>query len=143
MIPDFNHEGNLPPGIHHVDEQNFFKYFGFNNHRKNLLTGLKKLILNLRGAGCGLIYLDGSFTTTKEIPNDYDACWTIQGVDIHRIDPYLLDFSNKGRLLQKTIYLGDIFPAHIIEQSCGLEFLKFFQIDKYTGKEKGIVAIKL
>lgn len=93
-------------------------------------------------AGCTTIYLDGSFITMKRRPGDFDACWDTSGVDLHLLDPVLLDFSN-ARAAQKSRYGGDFFPAQATELSAGLTFLEFFQIDKDSGDAKGIIAIDL
>ncbi|MYC08219.1 MAG: helix-turn-helix domain-containing protein [Chloroflexi bacterium] len=60
---------------------------------------------NLRDAGCQTAYIDGSFGTDKEHPNDYDACWEEAGVDPYLLDPVLLTF-DLGRATQKAKYLG-------------------------------------
>ena len=79
--------------------------------------------------------------TTKELPNDFDGCWSIEGVDADLLDPVLLDFSN-GRAAQKAKYGGELFPAELIEGGSGKSWLDFFQQDR-TGKPKGIVGIRL
>lgn len=143
LIPDFDEDGNLPVGIHFSTWEEFTKRFGGGSQRQYLLQGLKKVLSNLRIAGCSRIFIDGSFTTKKEWPNDYDACWEVEGVNPNVLDPVLIEFNDLSRSLQKKIYRGDIFPAHQQESSCGKVFLDFFQTDKNTGKIKGIVAINL
>lgn len=143
LIPEFNEDGNLPPGIHFATWDEFTDRFGQGTQRDFLMRGLKKAVSNLRIAGCKRIFIDGSFTTSKSIPNDYDACWEISGVNPTIVDPVLIDFSDPNRLLQKQLYRGDIFPARQIESSCGRVFLEFFQIDKSNGNAKGIIAINL
>jgi hypothetical protein len=96
-----------------------------------------------RRAGCRTAYINGSFVTGKPRPNDYDLCWSIDGVDPERLDPVLLDFSAQGRRAMKTKYLGDLFPAEIPEGASGKAFLDFFQTDRRTGEPKGIVAVDL
>jgi hypothetical protein len=64
------------------------------------------------------------------------------GVDPNRLDPIFLDFSN-ARAAQKRRFMGEFFPAEIPEGASGKTFLQFFQIDKETGKAKGIVALDL
>ncbi len=89
--------------------------------------------------------VDGSFVTAKSIPNDFDGCWSTEGVDfdlLNLIDPILLTFGN-GRAAQKAKYLGELFPADTTEFGTGRTFLEFFQIDKETGDQKGIIAIDL
>ena len=106
------------------------------------MTGLRSALDNLKGAGCRTVYINGSFVTSKGLPNDYDACWEEAGVDPEALDPVLLTF-DPGRATQKAKYLGELFPASIIADTGGLSFLEFFQTDKDTGRTKGIIAIDL
>jgi hypothetical protein len=142
MIFAFEQTGNLPPGIHWASWKEFEKRFGTNSHRKKLLAGLKRAVADLRKAGCREIFVDGSFVTAKEMPGDFDACWSVEGVDPDLLDPVLLDFS-KGRAAQKAKYGGELFPAELIEGASGKPFLDFFQVDKNTGQLKGIVGLRL
>jgi len=75
------------------------------------------------------------------VPNDFDACWDIDGVNPDLLDPIIL--LRNGRVAQKAKYFGELFPAQLPEGMTGLRFLEFFQIDKETGKLKGIIAIDL
>ena len=93
-------------------------------------------------AGCRTAYLNGSFVTSKETPNDYDACWEEAGVDPTVLDPVLLTF-DPGRATQKAKYMGELFPASVVADADGLSFFEFFQSDKDTGNPKGIIAIDL
>ena len=106
------------------------------------MAGLRVALENLRDAGCGTAYIDGSFVTDKEYPNDYDACWEEAGVDPYLLDPVLLTF-DLGRETQKAKYLGELFPATAVADAEGLSFLEFFQTDRDTGEPKGIVTIDL
>lgn len=143
MIPDFDSDGNLPIGIHELTFEEFVKKFGYNPKRAWLIDGLRVLMESLILANCSLIYIDGSFVTSKEIPGDYDLCWSIVGVIEDLIDPVLLDFSPAGRFHMEQKYRGDIFPAELPEGSSGKLFMDFFQTDKNTGESKGIVSIRL
>ena len=143
LIPDFNTNGNLPPGIHFVTFDEFIVRFGYNSQRNYLLSGFRELIKNLKSAGCSRVFVDGSFTTNKELPNDYDMCWDATGVDPYKLESSLLDFSTNGRIVQKGKFFGDIFPAQLTEKSRGIAFINFFQVDKLTGDSKGIIAINL
>lgn len=40
MIPGFDSNGNLPPGVHTATWGQFCGHFGHSEHRKNLLAGL-------------------------------------------------------------------------------------------------------
>lgn len=146
MIPDHDTDtGNLPPGVHEVTWQEMSARFGFTAHRLQLLEGLKQVLLSLQNAGCRRAYVNGSFVTTKEHPNDFDGCWEMDGVDIDRLEsiaPALLDFEERRRA-QKAAFGGEMFPARWGADSSGTAFLDFFQRDKYTGARKGIIAIDL
>lgn len=142
MIPAFNSDGNLPPGVHWTTWQEFANRFGITPYRQRLLKGLESALDSLSKANCQFVYIDGSFVTEKENPNDYDGCWDITGVDPDLLDPILLNFDNE-RAAQKIKYLGELFPAQTLEGITGKTFLSFFQVDKNTGNPKGIVAIDL
>ena len=75
--------------------------FGSTPWRRQLLAGLEVAIESLRRAGCGTVYIDGSFVTSKEVPNDFDACWEDAGVAPELLDPVLLRF-DAGRAEQKA-----------------------------------------
>ena len=80
--------------------------------------------------------------TSKETPGDYDACWDPTGVDPLRLDPVLLRFE-PGRATQKAKYGGELFIATARNGNPGPVMLDFFQHDKNSGRQKGIVAIDL
>jgi len=145
MIPDFDAEGKLPVGIHWAEWSEVIEKFGLTVHRKRLLSGLRQALEQFKAAGCTLVYLDGSFVTAKEHPGDYDACWDVMGVDPARLDPIFFDFSNfdGARSAQKAKYFGEFFPAQVPEGISGKRFVDFFQTDKDTGAQRGIVALDL
>ena|SRR5947199_10849126 len=142
MIPPLDAAGNLPPGIHWATWSELVDRFGTSQRRTELLDGLKRALQSLAYAGCQTVYVDGSFVTAKEVPGDFDACWDPPGVDGERLDPVLLDFTNR-RAAQKAKYGGELFPSRALADPAGNTFLEFFQIDKSTGEVKGIIAIDL
>nr|WP_199897754.1 hypothetical protein [Acetobacter okinawensis] len=115
--------------------------FATTPHRQWLFEGFQRVAEALRTAGCSIVYLDGSFTTGKPHPEDYDGCWDHTGMDFARLDPVLLDFSNK-RAAQKRKFLGEMFPA-FTNNGPGEIFLEFFQIEKFSGQPKGIIRVFL
>lgn len=140
----FQRTGLLPRGIHWASWTELESRYAINPHRVRLLGGLKRGIAALTAAGCQTVYLDGSYVTDKVLPNDYDACWDIAGVDSARLDPVFLDFRNM-RAAQKTKYLGEFFPAHFRAESRPpfRTYVDFFQRDKDTGDPKGIIGFVL
>lgn len=142
MIPSFDRQGNLPPGIHLATWDEIVERFGTSEHRIGLLNGLREALDSLASAGCRRAYVDGSFVTTRETPGDFDACWEATGVDPDRLDPELLEFSD-ARAAQKRRYGGELFPANAIASPPNTRYLEFFQTDRQNGEAKGIVAIDL
>ena len=131
----------LPPGVHDATMAEVESRFAINAPRKALYEGFVRGAHALKVAGCRTVYLDGSFLSDKPNPGDFDACWDPERVDVARLDPVLLDFS-EGRLRQKQKYRGEFFPS-----SAGADglrtFVEFFQTDRHTGSPKGIVRIQL
>ena len=142
MLPHFNEDGLLPEGIHEATWDEFSARFGVNSWRRKLLVGLRAALFSLKYAGCKTVYVGGSFVTSEEVPNDFDACWDEAGVAPMNLEPVLL-MLEPGMVAQKTTYGGELFPASAIVDPEGYPFLEFFQIDKETGNRKGIVAIDL
>ncbi len=145
MIPAFDKDGNLPPGVHPASWDEFARRFGATPHRRRLLSGLKSALAVLKAAGCQRVYIDGSFVTEKVVPNDYDAAWEPSGVDVAKLlslEPVFGDFDNQ-RAAQKAKFRGEFFPSSAIADHVGTTFFDFFQIDKTTGSAKGIIALDL
>ena len=142
MAPPFNTDGNLPSGIHWTTWDEIVNRFGGTPWRRQLLIGLRAALDELKRAGCQTVYLDGSFVSDKTVPDDFDGCWEEAGIDFNSLDPVLLNFTG-GRAAQKAKYGGELFPACNSADAQGSTFLEFFQIDKYTGSRKGIIALNL
>ena len=145
MIPDFISDSSLlypilPPGIWDADIEEIERRFVTNERRTKLFSGLRQSVENLFRAGCQQIFLDGSYVTEKPLPNDFELCWDTAHVDPDLLDPVFLVFDN-GREAQKKKYLGEFFPALMIEGFTGKPFLEFFQTDKHSGKRKGIIRL--
>ena len=140
MIPDFDSSGLLPQGMFRASWQEIEKRFGGNRRRNLLLKGLKDALDLLQGAGCRRVYIDGSFVTAKKFPNDIDVCWDVDGVDPISLDSVFFDFSN-SRAAQRSRFRGEFFPAQAPQRL--KTFLDFFQIDKVTGRPKGIIELLL
>jgi hypothetical protein len=132
----------LPPGIHESTLKDLAAAFATNPTRRRQFCGLLLALSLLKSAGCARVYVDGSYITGKPEPGDYDACWDHTGVDPAKLDPVFFDFS-MGRLNQKPKFAGEFFPAAAQADPAGRAFIDFFQVEKYSGTRKGIVAIDL
>jgi hypothetical protein len=140
VIPPFDDHGRLPLGEHTATWEEIVERFGWNPHRRRLLDGLSDGLEALAATGCRQVWLNGSFVTSKDEPADSDACWDLEGVDLDRLDPVMLDLS-AGRLAQKARFGGEFFP-NVVEAGSGLAFADFFQNDRDTGRKR-IVVIHL
>ena len=146
MIPDLEALAGapwkvLPPGIHPATLSQVETAFAINEPRRELFAGFISGVKSLISAGCGAVFLDGSYVTAKPIPGDYDACWNPAGVDPAKLDPVFKDFSNQ-RQAQKAKFRGEYFPSTMFNIPAQ-PFLDFFQIERFTGGRKGIVSIDL
>ena len=99
----------LPPGIHPAELMEVMSAFATTAWRRELFDGLVDASAKLRFAGSQIIYLDGSYVTSKPRPKDFDACWDPNGVDRTKLDPVFRQFSN-GRSAQKAAFKGEFFP---------------------------------
>lgn len=110
-----------------------------------LVEGLLIASGHLKNCGCKTIYVDGSFVTKKFLPNDYDACWDHNGVDLAKLKneyPLFFDFSN-GRENQKKFYKGELMPACIAAKiNPVVHYINFFQLDR-DDNSKGIICLSL
>lgn len=129
----------MPPGVHSADWSEVEARFGTNARRRWLLDGLHDALLELRRVKCPAAFLDGSFVTDKAVPGDFDLCWDHTSVDLALIDPVFLDLA-PPRAAQQAKYRGDLLP-NVSEGISGKLFVEFFQIDKATGKPKGIIVL--
>lgn len=145
MIPDFVNikgvaYGLLPPGIHLATRDEVQARYGYNPQRQRLFYGFVRGATDLFQCGCSHLFLNGSFITQKELPDDFDCCWDEKGVNAGLLDLVLMDFDNKQRA-QKEKYFGEFFPANNFAKDKAASFLQLFQRDKSTGQPKGILRI--
>src|SRR5437867_4315038 len=74
MIPDFNDDGYLPPGIHSATLDEIEKRFGRESEvRQAEMQSLQWLIDLVRRVGGLRVIVNGSFVTDKFEPNDVDC----------------------------------------------------------------------
>jgi hypothetical protein len=142
MIPEFDERGYLPAGVHDASWREFAERYAITEHRRALTDKLALLVRHLKTVGCRTLYVDGSFVTDKVRPNDYDACWDVQGVKIEKLDKALLEFSDAGKKAMEVKYGGDIRPDAFSPTELDTSYLEFFQVDR-NGERKGIVRLVL
>ena len=140
MIPDFNSEGELPPGEHPATLADIEHRYATNPTRTVQFAGLTKAAQALAAAGCPTLWLNGSYITNKPEPADYDATFDAEPIDwifLGLNEPELLDF-DAPRSTQKRAYGGELIPTLAV----GVDFVDFFQTNR-NGQRKGIIRIDL
>jgi hypothetical protein len=79
MIPEFNDDGYLPPGIHPATLEEVAARFGHESEvRRNQMESLRWLVDLARRAGVQRLVVNGSFVTDKLDPNDVDCVLLIR-----------------------------------------------------------------
>ena len=74
MIPPFNDDGYLPPGIHRAAMKEIASRFGRDSElRRTQMESLRWLVDSAWRAGAKRIVVNGSFATDKLEPNDVDC----------------------------------------------------------------------
>jgi hypothetical protein len=144
MVPPFEPSGQLPAGVFVATWQEITERFGMNAHHLRLLAGFLEAAQALETAGSRWILLNSSFVTSKELPNDIDACYDDEFLDyemLELMEPALLEFSNT-RAAQKARFGSEFFPARAIADRAGRTFQDFFQKDRHD-QPKGIVKLEL
>jgi hypothetical protein len=128
-IPPFEDTlGYLPPGVYEATWAEFAQRFGTNRHRLRLLTGIAAALRKLAIAGCCRVVIGGSFVTTKELPNDFDAYYDDFGLDGEILDPLFAEEMDG----QSEIFGGELQPT--------FGYDSFLQRDR-AGNPRGVVAL--
>jgi hypothetical protein len=148
MLPPFDDEGFLPPGEHEADWEEFSERFGWNERRKFLLSGLAQVIQILKEAECKRIWVDGSFVTTKENPDDFDACYDLAKRSVLASQGWY-PFQPIVRREQKARFGGEVFAYDAVadidddDPTKKIRYREFFQQRKGIKKPKGVVVLYL
>ena len=144
MLPDFDDDGFLPKGKHHVTLDEFakrFVYFDMSDQRFRLFEKFKRLCEEARRSGIVRhILVGGSFVTSKPEPNDFD-CVVVLDPSIAGHDLVPMEYNLASRRMACRLFGGDIFP--VVDGS--LEHHRFLNLFQSTrgGERVGIVEIDL
>lgn len=145
VLPPFERSGNLPPGVHSCNWDEFTVRFGSDvpsERRARLMRGLAAMLWALQEASCRVAYVDGSFVTRQRWPQDFDVCYEAEGMVDPRLDPIFFELG-AARAAQKSRFGGEAMPTGFPFDWRGRTVLEAFQRDKETGEAKGIVRLDL
>lgn len=144
MILPFDIDGDLPPGIHRANWEQFhnrFCIFARSDRRLKLCDQIRQLIEQARTSGIvERLIFGGSFITATQEPNDFDVLVVLRsGTKVSRVRPGDQRLVS-GRLARRA-FGGDIFP--IMAGSAGLDEAVAFFSRSRSGKEVGLVEVIL
>lgn len=141
MIPDFR-DGRLPPGVHNATLKEIRDKLGWGQRRKNLIDGLELAFGLMRNCGIKRVYIDGSFVTDKNRPEDIDGCYDVpQGANLGAMYP-IWPWTRPNRTMSKAMFGVELAPSRAPATPSGEPFISFFQKDR-DGNRRGIVSLDL
>lgn len=144
-IPDFDDNGNLPPGVYVVSIDEIERSFTWTTIRRQLFGGLKRALANLAVAGVKRVWIGGSFVTADPHPDDVDGCWEPnESMDVNELDNVFLD-TRPPRQSMKNKYGVDFLNACAVladPDAQGQTVQDYFQEDR-NGNPKGILIVEI
>jgi len=142
MIPQFRSDGYLPEGLFLASEAEItFRFGTLNAHRSRLVLRLRRWIQLSRQVKAKRLFIDGSFVTAKEQPNDIDAAvWLpddfADQIASHSEAAMELEFMLLSRRPE------EIFGAE--DDADWNEWVEFFsRTREHDGRRKGLVEVEL
>jgi predicted nucleotidyltransferase len=144
VLPELTAEGELPPGVHIADWQEFQSRFCDSSPRRAWLSGRFRTLLELAATAGELrrVFVWGSFVTSKPAPRDIDILLIMdEDFEVARMPASAQAVFDSVRA--KLLFESDVFWARA---SIGDEMLDLW-LDTYqisrTFRKRGIVEVKL
>ncbi len=145
MLPSFNDDGVLPPGVWPCEMAELaqrFAVFRRTDRRLQLYGKLEQLLQETRRTGVVTdVIVDGSFVTDKEAPNDIDLILGLdQAVEWDGLPFWIVNVLDDTKL--KHRYGFDVKVA-LIGSGKYLYWFEFFQKMRNTSAKKGVIRLLL
>jgi hypothetical protein len=144
VLPELTDEGELPPGVHGADWQEFQSRFGDSSSRRVWLSSRLRAILGLAATNGKRrrVFIWGSFVTAKPAPKDLDILLIMdEDFEVDGIAAPAQAVFDSVRA--KLLFESDIFWARA---SIGRELLDVW-LDTYqtsrSFRKRGIVELEL
>jgi len=147
-IPAFREDGWLPEGHFQATWEETEARFGgeAGSRRRELferLTGWRDTLRRFRIAG--VLVLDGSFASAKELPGDVDAIFVsdVDSLESISAEPEAANLLSYVRM--KELGFGDLFffTETAVRDFPALCRLDGFDVDSRTGKSKGVLRVRV
>lgn len=141
-IPAFRTDGYLPEGLHMATMAEVtFRFGSTNRQRRRLVMRLRRWIELATAIKALRLFVDGSFVTSKSIPNDVDAVIWLPSEFRQQLDNDV-DQAVELEEMLLTRQPQEIFAAE--DESDWNEWLEFFsRTREEDGRRKGVVEIRL
>jgi hypothetical protein len=141
-IPTFRPDGYLPPGVHVALEAAVMFRFGTATKRRRRLTlRLRRWLELARSVAARRFFVDGSFVTAKEEPEDIDAVVLLPADFQEQIDRGVIAAVELEEMLL-TRQPEELFAAE--DERDWADWLEFFgRTREADGRRKGVVEIHL
>jgi len=137
MLPEFDANGNLPPGVHVASVSEVLERFSRSGTSARLFrTRSLRLFIDLVGSLASALYIDGSYITEKLAPNDVDIA-VVLSEDFAFTNLNLAAFKRLERQFKEL----DIYPRKV--NTPQLSSLVDFWCKDRDGNPKGIVYVEL
>lgn len=141
-LPPFRDDGYLPVGLYNATLESAVKRFGSESRRRRyLLFRLKRWVELARAVAAPRLFIDGSFVTSKQDPNDIDA------VVLLPTDFRQLVFRGTDAALELDHMLLNRMPEEIFaaeDEGDWNDWIEFFsQTRESDNRKKGLVEIVL
>jgi len=144
VLPKLTEEGELPPGVHVADWQEFQSRFGGSSFRRVWLSGRLRELLQLAASSGKLrrVFIWGSFVTAKPAPRDLDLLLIMdEDFEVDGVGAAAQAVFDSARA--KLLFESDVFWARA---SIGREILDLW-LDTYqtsrSFRKRGIVELEL
>jgi hypothetical protein len=138
MIPEFDENGNLPPGIHNTNLSEVEKRFGGSQSRKrSLLIKSLKQFVNAVKRYADEIYIDGSFITSKTSPGDVDIL-VIFPAKLISDQQFLININILRNRLKSDLHVFTFFLG--FNEAEMDKMMEWFTHDR-DGNPKGIIRL--
>jgi predicted nucleotidyltransferase len=144
VLPELTAEGELPPGVHNADWQEFQSRFCNSSPRRVWLSDRFRTLLELAATSGKLrrVFVWGSFVTSKPAPRDIDIL-LIMDADFEAARMPASAQAVFDSVRAKLLFESDVFWARV---SIGDEMLDLW-LDTYqisrSFRKRGIVEVKL
>lgn len=145
-----DHPPLLDPGVHIFTLQQlrerFVDPFRQNGRRLELLSRFTMLISRIRDIGIPCdIWLDGSFVTTKEEPDDLDVVVFISRIAINGLskEKLAMAYELQNRPLMRARYACDIYVEPADEQERRIYWVEKMSKGHNGVSNKGIAIIRI